>query len=949
MKAKTKEIKQFIQTWQNQGSEVADKVTYWNTLLEILGVPKEQIDNKTFIDYEKPIKLKENEHFHGSIDAYIPSTKVLIEQKSYGVDLFKEENRPNGHDEKPIKPFDQARRYDNHLPSREKANFLVLSNFSQIVVYDVRDSIDVKPLIIELKDLKEDLYLLDFLVKPDESKKLEKEQRVSVTAGELIGKIYDELSRIFAKYDQTDNEKIQHSINALCVRLVFCLYAEDAGLFPEKEQFYNYLAPIPANKCGVALRNLFKTLNTKEEDRTKDDPFWADENPELAQFPYTNGGLFADNSDDDIIIPPFTPELKKTILSEASKGFDWSDISPTIFGAVFESTLNPETRRQGGMHYTSIENIHKVIDPLFLDDLKKELEQIKQYKNQKTIKEKAIAFQEKLSNLTFFDPACGSGNFLTETFLSLRRLENEAIRLELSGESVLDVGQAGDWIHVSIQQFYGIEINDFAVSVAKTALWIAEDQMMKETQDLVYAPDWDFLPLKTYTKIHEGNALHMDWNKILPNYACHYVMGNPPFSGARQMGKPQKDDMKFVFGKHKGWRGLDYVAGWYIKASEYMKGTKIEGAFVSTNSITQGTQVPILWTYLLKQGVQINFAYRSFKWKNEAKDSANVICVIIGFSSFTKKGTKFIYDKDKKKIANNISPYLTDNQTIFISSRPKPITNNVPLMERGTTLLDGGYYLFKESQKAEFLQTEPKADSLFHPYYSSKDLLNNKPRYCLWLYNSDPSLLRKLPHVLERVKQVKTFRENGGQDARNFADRPLSPSRLCYYVKEHTKPALALPQTSSQRREYVPMRFVESNAICGSGVMLIENCSMYMFGILESVVHMAWMRALTGRLKEDYRYSSIMVYNNLPWLTPTLEQKEKIEKTAQAILDARANHSDNSLVDLYDPLLMPVELRKAHEANDKAVLEAYGLPIDTTESDIVAHLFKMYEKLTRNN
>ena len=554
----------------------------------------------------------------------------MIEQKSNGVDLFKAESRPNGGDTEKITPFEQAKRYDNHLGSKEKANFLVLSNFNQIVIYDVRESVDVKPVIIDLKDLGKDLYLLDFLVKPDETKRLEKEKQISVAAGELVSKIYNEFANIFAKYDGVDDEKIKHSINTLCVRLVFCLYAEDAGLFNAKEQFYNYLEPVAPNKCGVALKALFKVLDTKIDDRTKDDPFWNDENPELSQFPYVNGGLFADT---DIIIPPFSDELKDIVLNQASRGFDWSDISPTIFGAVFESTLNPETRRQGGMHYTSVENIHKVIDPLFLNDLKAELEDIKQYKNKKTIKEKAIAFQEKLSNLTFFDPACGSGNFLTETFLSLRRLENEAIRLELGGESVLDVGQADDWIKVSIQQFFGIEINDFAVSVAKTALWIAEDQMMKETQDLLYAPDWDFLPLKTYTKIHEGNALRMDWNKVLPNYACHYVIGNPPFSGKKEQTKEQKEDLRYVFHvakRDKSVSVLDYVCCWYKKANEYITGTKIQVAFVSTNSISQGEQVAPLWLHL--NNLSINFVWQSFAWNSEAKAKAKVHVIIIGFS-----------------------------------------------------------------------------------------------------------------------------------------------------------------------------------------------------------------------------------------------------------------------------------------------------------------------------
>ena len=943
MKTNTKELKDFITTWQDQGSEVADKVTYWNTLLELLGVPKQQIENKTYIEYEKPIKLRENEKFHGSIDAYIPSTKVLIEQKSNGVDLFKAESRPNGGDTEKITPFEQAKRYDNHLGSKEKANFLVLSNFNQIVIYDVRESVDVKPVIIDLKDLEKDLYLLDFLVKPDETKRLEKEKRISVAAGELVSKIYNEFANIFAKYDGVDDEKIKHSINTLCVRLVFCLYAEDAGLFNAKEQFYNYLEPVAPNKCGVALKDLFKVLDTKIDDRTKDDPFWNDENPELSQFPYVNGGLFADT---DIIIPPFSDELKDIVLNQASRGFDWSDISPTIFGAVFESTLNPETRRQGGMHYTSVENIHKVIDPLFLNDLKAELEDIKQYKNKKTIKEKAIAFQEKLSNLTFFDPACGSGNFLTETFLSLRRLENEAIRLELGGESVLDVGQAGDWIHVSIQQFYGIEINDFAVSVAKTALWIAEDQMMKETQDLVYAPDWDFLPLKTYTKIHEGNALQMDWNKVLPNYACHFIVGNPPFVGSKKQTKEQKQDQRNVFKGVKRSDGLDFVACWYAKAINYMQGTHIQSAFVSTNSIVQGTQVPVLWHYLFSKNLQINFAYRSFKWDSEAKDKAQVICVIIGFSAFKLKKPKYIFEGRQKYQVKNISPYLTDNSNMYITANKKPISN-VPEIMVGICLKDDGNYVFTSDEKKAFVDKEPQAKSLFHSYYMGRDFLNNKSRYILWFKGVNPSKLNSMPLVLDRIKKVREFRSKvSSPDTRHYMDEPMRPTRYAYFANEHKNNALAIPRISAPR-DYIPMSIVDKNAICGDSIFLAEIHTPYMFGVLESKAHTLWAKLLCNRLGNGIRYSNTIAYNNFPFPDATDEQKAKIEKTAQEILNARKLYPDSSLADLYNPLTMPSELRKAHKANDKAVLQAYGLKTDATESEIVAHLFKMYEKLTK--
>ena len=938
MKTNTKELKDFIQTWQTQGSEVADKVTYWNTLLELLGVPKQQIENKTYIEYEKPIKLRENEKFHGSIDAYIPSTKVLIEQKSNGVDLFKPESRPNGGDTEKITPFEQAKRYDNHLGSKEKANFLVLSNFNQIVIYDVRESVDVKPVIIDLKDLGKDLYLLDFLVKPDETKRLEKEKQISVAAGELVSKIYNEFANIFAKYDGVDDEKIKHSINTLCVRLVFCLYAEDAGLFNAKEQFYNYLEPVAPNKCGVALKDLFKVLDTKIDDRTKDDPFWNDENPELSQFPYVNGGLFADT---DIIIPPFSDELKDIVLNQASRGFDWSDISPTIFGAVFESTLNPETRRQGGMHYTSVENIHKVIDPLFLNDLKAELEEIKQYKNKKTIKEKAIAFQEKLSNLTFFDPACGSGNFLTETFLSLRRLENEAIRLELGGESVLDVGQAGDWIHVSIQQFYGIEINDFAVSVAKTALWIAEDQMMKETQDLVYAPNWDFLPLKTYTKIHEGNALRMDWNKILPNYACHFVMGNPPFLGYTQQSKEQKADLEPLFGKI---HNIDYVAGWYAKACDYIQGTKIQVAFVSTNSITQGEQVLSVWQNLMsKYDITFNFAYRSFKWNSEASQQAHVHVVIIGFSDTqTQKKEKFIYNNSKVTQVKNINPYLVGMDNIFIQKRSEPLNAEIQI-NKGNQPTDHGNLLLSEKEEKAIVAKDKRTLKFIHPFIGSREFLYNKKRFCFWLVDATPKELRSIPEIRTRIEKVKEFREKSSKAAtRKIADTP----QLFQEIRQPlTGNYLVIPVTTSQTRKYIPMGFVNSNTIASNALLITTNASTYDFGILESIVHMDWMRLTTGRLEMRYQYSAKIVYNNFPWPTPTPEQRKKIEQTAQAILDARNNHPESSLADLYDPLAMPSDLRKAHKANDKAVLQAYGLKTDATESEIVAHLFKMYEKL----
>lgn len=943
-------IQEFVKTWENKGDETADKATYWNTLLHLLGVPQDQIDNGSYIQYEKRVNWKREEHFHGSIDAYIPSVKVLIEQKSNGVDLFTPEDRPNGGHTEKITPFEQARRYDNNLPANEKASFLVLCNFKQMVVYDVRQSLDQKPVILNLADLPKSLSLLSFLVKPACDEALEKEKQISIEAGNLVSKMHHELLKIFDNYPDVDPAKATQSINMLCVRLVFCLYAEDAGLFSGKEQFYDYLKGVEPNRIGVALKALFKVLDTKLSDRTKDDPFWNTENPKLARFPYVNGGLFRDK---DLIIPPFTPELKTILLHDMSRGFDWSTISPTIFGAVFESTLNPQTRRQGGMHYTSVENIHKVIDPLFLNGLKMELEQIKQYKEPRTIRKKARAFQDKLSKLTFLDPACGSGNFLTETFICLRRLENEAIRLETGGESLLDVGQAQDYIKVSIRQFYGIEINDFAVSVAKTALWIAEDQMMKETQSLFYGADWDFLPLKTYTKIHEDNALRVDWDEIVnadrrnsPRIKVDFIMGNPPFVGPQKLNKAQKADQKVILGKFKRSGMLDYVACWYKKAADYMQNAKTEAALVSTNSITQGSQVPVLWKPLFEQGIHFNFAYRSFKWSNDTKHSAQVICVILGFSYVDHK-VKYIYDGDHVVKTKEISPYLTASPTVFVEAHSKPLEKQ-PRMMMGTSLKDNNYYVFTKDEKDEFLAKESGATKYMHPYMQGKDFLYNRKRYVLWLIHANPSDLKDLPLVKERIKQVHDFRASKkSRDMQKFKDKPVFPTRLRYYSFKHSGPMLVIPLIATIY-SYIPMEFESKNTIGGNQLFLLDNCNMLMFGILESKLHTIWAKALCGKLGKGLIYSNTMVYNNFPWPSPTSRQKAKIEATAQAILDARKNYPNSSLADLYDPLLMPQDLRKAHEANDKAVLEAYGLKASASDNEIMAKLLKMYQILVQN-
>ncbi|MGF2394281.1 class I SAM-dependent DNA methyltransferase [Lentilactobacillus otakiensis] len=572
-----------------------------------------------------------------------------------------------------------------------------------------------------------------------------------------------------------------------------------------------------------------------------------------------------------------------------------------------------------------------------MDDLKEELLQIKQYKQPATLREKAKQFQFKLSKLTFFDPACGSGNFLTETYLSLRKLENEAIKLAFGDQGMLDVGQ--DLIKVSIQQFYGIEINDFAVSVAKTALWIAESQMMEATKAIVYA-NMDFLPLKTYTKIVEGNALQIDWQAVVPNYKLDYIVSNPPFIGYTQQSASQKNDLALFAGKPKN---IDYVAGWYFKAAKYIHNTTIEVAYVSTNSISQGEQAALIWKPLFDGGIHINFAYSTFKWNSEATQMAHVHVVIIGFSEFDRK-TKKIYSNNNFKVVSNINGYLTDADNIFVTRRTTPI-DNVPQLYRGSQPTDGGNFILTSKEKNQIISQTPEIAQYIRPFMMGKDFIVRKPRYCLWLVGANPSILRKSPIVMKRIRNVEKFRLKSKKAAtRRKAGNPT----LFDEIHDSKTDYIAIPVVSSQARKYIPIDYLSWHIIAGNKIFMMPNASPYSFGVLTSNVHMAWMRAVGGRLKSDYSYSNTIVYNNFPWPSPTHEQKELISSTAQQILDARASYPNSSFADLYDDLAMPPELRKAHQENDKAVMQAYGMSIkNTTESDAVRELFKLYSKLTK--
>ena len=963
---------EFVERWKGRGYEKGDSQVFWTELLtEVYGVE----NPSTFIRYEEQVKVDKTNF----IDGHIPSTKVLIEQKSLGKDLRAPIRQSDGS----LKtPFQQAKRYSAELPYSERPRWIVTCNFAEFLVYDMEQP-HREPEQILLENLGKEYYRLQFLVDA-KNEHLRKEMKVSMQAGEIVVKIYEALLK---QYDDNSPEALRW-LNILCVRIVFCLYAEDAGVF-NHDQFHDYLVHYDAEDMRNALIRLFEVLKTPTDQRSR---YLKDD---LKAFPYTNGGLF----EEDIEIPQFTEELRQTLLLNASLDFDWSEISPTIFGAVFESTLNPETRRSGGMHYTSIENIHKVIDPLFLNDLRTELDTILEDKVERQRQKKLDAYQDKLASLTFLDPACGSGNFLTETYLSLRRLENEVIRERYHGQTMM--GEFKNPIKVSIQQFYGIEINDFAVTVATTALWISEAQMLAETEKII-KQDIDFLPLKSYTNIREGNALRMDWDVIekpsnipvihaknvhlivepepmiasesvveydevnvvtshfdgevkpsIQRYQVHYdfIMGNPPFVGYSLQSDEQKDDILRLFvdrnGKSFKTAGkIDYVAGWYYKAAQLMnRDSDTRTALVSTNSITQGEQVAAIWKPLKDLfGIHIDFAYRTFRWDSEASQKAHVHCVIIGFSKVDVP--KCIYENGKFKKVENINAYLIDAPDVFVESRKEPICD-VPAITKGSIPVDDGNLIIESEEYENFIRCEPEAKKFVRRFVGAREYIHNLQRYCLWLEGVSPKEINQMPLVRARIAKVRSFRLSSNKAAtRKYADLPTQFME----IRQPQSNYILVPSHSSENRQYIPMGFMSPDVICSNANLMIPNATIYNFGILESVVHMTWMRAICGRIKSDYRYSNDIVYNNFPWPNPTDEQKAKIEQTAQAILDARAKYPDSSLADLYDELTMPAELRKAHKDNDRAVMQAYGFSSKITEDQeslIVAELFKMYQELTK--
>lgn len=942
-KTRRQVVKEFVAEWVGKAEkdvikEDANRQSFISDLLRrVCGV-----DQPTqYIEYEKKVLVKSEVNgkvMNCQIDGYIPSTKVIWEMKgSDDKDLDKSIRQSDG---AMLTPYEQAKRYANFLPQNEQPRWIVVSNFVEIRVYDMNEPLP-KPKTIYANKLAIDYKALDFMVDVNEQQIID-EKQLSVDAGSLVAKIYNELVTAYSLHADINDPKIQKSLNMLIVRLVFLLYADDTGVLGRENMFQEFMERREPQDIRSALIDLFKVLD-EDPEKGERSGFLS---PEYLQFKYVNGGMF---KDENIVIPQFTQSLKDLIVNEASKGFNWANISPTIFGAVFESTLNPATRRSGGMHYTSIENIHKVIDPLFLDDLRSAFNKIQDMANVNQRVSAALEFQDKIANLKFFDPACGSGNFLTETYLSLRRLENECLKIIVGNRAIISLGnQNPTKVKVRIQNFYGIEINDFAVSVARTAMWIAESQMWEQSQDIIYSQD-DFLPLDSNDSIYEGNALRMNWSDIVKPYELDYIMGNPPFVGTKMMNESQKQDTKQLLGSLKRYGVLDYVACWFKKASDYISNSTIHASFVATNSIIQGEQVPVLWKYIFSKKIYINFAYKPFVWNNEAQNQAHVHCVIIGFSSVVNKD-KILYNSSNQiSHCKNINGYLFDGNNVFITNRPAPLSN-VPRMHNGCKLLDGGFYTLTSQERKEAISKDPYADKFIRPYLGAKNFIHGTARYCIWLKDANPKDIHQSPFILDRINKVAEFRsQQKSKDTQKYAKRPMLPTRLAYYSHDEHTDMLIVPATSSQRREYLPIGYVSEKNIVSYSLMLIPNASNFNFGILESKVHYIWLKNFCGRLKSDYRYSNTIIYNNFPWPTVGDKQEQKISKTAQAILDARKLYPDSSLADLYDPLTMPVELRKAHKANDKAVLRAYGLKPSATETEIVQHLFNMYESLIRKD
>lgn len=896
----------FSKEWEHETSEDAEAKSFWDDFFKVFGANRRRLSN-----YEAPVKkLGEKQGF---IDLFWKG-ELLIEHKSRGKDLDK--------------AYQQARDYFPGLKDDELPKRILVSDFARFRMYDMDEGGDTYH-EFELKDFHKNVKLFGFIA-GYQTHKIQEQDPVNIKAAERMGNLHDQMKAI--GYEG-------HALELYLVRLLFCLFAEDTGIF-QRQQFQEYVEQ-RTGEDGTDLAHhintLFQVLNTPEGKRFKN----LDE--QLAAFPYVNGKLF----EEMLSTASFDTAMRQSLLDCCA--LDWSRISPAIFGSLFQSIMDKKARRNLGAHYTSEKNILKLIKPLFLDALWEEFEQIKILKQVNVKQGRLFEFHIKLRALTFLDPACGCGNFLVIAYRELRLLE-----LELLREFYKDAQEAGQTddveqiVMLDVDQFYGIEIEEFPAQIAQVALWLMDHQMNLLISEY-FGRYFARIPLRASSTIKCGNALQLDWSNVIAADKLSYIMGNPPFLGYAYQSNEQKADLNLVFSGIESAGILDFVAAWYVKAARMIKDTHIRCAFVSTNSITQGEQVAVLWGWMLANGVYIHFAHRTFQWSNEAKGNAGVHCVIVGFAAFDVD-KKWLYEYENIKSdahliqAKNINPYLADAPTALIQKRKYPISMNAPEMTRGSQPTDGGNLLLSQEEKDQFIKIEPLAEQWIKPFSMGDEFINGISRYCLWLKECPPQELKKLPTILKRLEAVKNMRSSSTKaSTREWANNPK-----CFTEdRQPNTNYLAVPRVSSERRMYVPIGFMSPDHIAGDKLQTVANATLFHFGVITSSMHMAWMRSVCGRLESRYSYSNTIVYNNFPWPeNPIDKQKQAIERAAQSVLDSRLTFPDSSLADLYDPLTMPPILQKAHQVLDKAVDAAYGKTTFKTEAERVAFLFELYQKYT---
>jgi len=889
----------FALEFRDATREKGETQTFYNDFFNIFGMTRRRVAS-----FEEPVKALGDKA--GFIDLFWKGM-LLVEQKSAGRDLSKAKG--------------QAFKYFPGLKEEELPRYLLLSDFQTFELYDLDTGAEHRFTLAELPDR---INLFGFIA-GYQKREFKDQDPVNIAASEQMGKLHDMLAA---------TGYTGHDLELFLVRLLFCLFADDTGIFPKDTlRFYLEERTRPdGSDLGMHLSMVFQTLNTPEARRART----LDE--DLAAFPYVNGSLFAARLD----IPSFDAAMRATLI--AACYFNWGQISPAIFGSLFQSVMDKDKRRGIGAHYTTEANILKIVKPLFLDDLRAELDAAKRSPGANGARLRQL--HDKLADLTFLDPACGCGNFLILAYRELRLLEIELLQaLYPSGQLVLD---AGDLSRVNVDAFYGIELEEFPARIAEVALWLMDHQMnlrLSEAFGLYYAR----IPLAAAAHIHHGNALATDWASLVPPARLRYLLGNPPFVGSKYQDDTQRAEMAALFAGVPGAGVLDYVAAWYLKAAQYIQGTAIVCAFVSTNSITQGEQVAVLWQELLNRyRIKLYFAHRTFAWSSDARGKAAVHCVIVGFAAFDTAKPKLLYEYADPKgspdeaRAANINPYLIDAADILITKRSRPLCP-APEMGIGNKPIDGGNYLFTPEERDEFIAREPAAAPFFRRWLGADEFLNGYERWCLWLGDCPPDQLRRMPHALQRVEAVRQLRFA----SKSAPTRAIAATPTRFHVENMpTSTYLATPKVTSERRVYAPIGFMPPETFCSDLMFIIPDATLYHFGVLSSTMHMAWLRAVGGRLKSDFRYSNTLVYNNFPWPDPSEAQTAAIEAAAQAVLDARAAFPGSALADLYDPLTMPPALTKAHQALDRAVDRAYRSPAFEHERARLEYLFARYQALT---